>query len=203
MGRHTGPKERLSRREGVNLFLKGSRSFSQKAGTVRKPYAPGQHGNAKRVRLSNFGLQLREKQKVKRLYGLREKQFRNLVNEATRIGKLKNLDRGLVLLRMLEMRLDNVLYLLGMAASKNAGRQYVTHGHVKVNGKKMSIPSYTTKVGDMVELKDNNLAPSEVLLKTPMWLEKDGSKGKIVGQPERDQIDEGIKENLIIEFYSR
>lgn len=203
MGRYTGPKERLSRKEGVNLFLKGARSFSQKAGMIRKPYGPGQHGNDKKVRLSNYGIQLREKQKVKRTYGMREKQFKNFVEEATRVAKLKNLDRGLVLLRMLEMRLDNVLYLLGMASSKSAGRQYVTHGHVIVNEKKMSIPSYIVKVGDVIELKKAKLAPTEVQVKTPVWLEKEGSKGKVAASPERDQIDEGIKENLIIEFYSR
>ena len=203
MGRYTGPKERLSRKEGVNLFLKGARSFSQKAGIIRKPYGPGQHGNDKKVRLSNYGIQLREKQKVKRTYGMREKQFKNFVEEATRVAKLKNLDRGLVLLRMLEMRLDNVLYLLGMASSKSAGRQYVTHGHVIVNEKKMSIPSYITKVGDVIELKKAKLAPTEVQVKTPVWLEKEGVKGKVGASPERDQIDEGIKENLIIEFYSR
>jgi small subunit ribosomal protein S4 len=203
MGRYTGPKERLSRREGINLFLKGSRSFSQKAGIVRKPYAPGQHGNAKKARLSNFGIQLREKQKVKRLYGMREKQFRKFVDESTRVSKLKNMDRGLLLLTMLETRLDNVLYLLGMAASKGAARQYVTHGHVILNGSKMSIPSYNVKIGDVIELKNNKLAPVEVQIVAPLWLEKDGTKGKVVAMPTRDQIDEGIKENLIIEFYSR
>jgi small subunit ribosomal protein S4 len=203
MGRYTGPKERLSRREGVNLFLKGSRSFSAKAGMVKKPYAPGQHGNDKKVRLSNYGIQLREKQKVKRLYGMREKQFANLVAKATRVAKLKNLDRGLVLLRMLEMRIDNVLYILGMAASKSAARQFTTHGHVLLNGKKFTIPSYVTSIGDEVSLKKQKLAPVEVLVKTPLWLEKDGVKGRVLALPERDQIDEGIKENLIIEFYSR
>ncbi|MCK9368708.1 30S ribosomal protein S4 [Candidatus Dojkabacteria bacterium] len=203
MGRYTGPKERLSRREGINLFLKGSRSFSAKAGIVKKPYAPGQHGNDKKPRLSNYGLQLREKQKVKRLYGMREKQFSNLVAEAVRIAKLKKLDRGLVLLRMLEMRLDNVLYILGMAPSKGAARQFTTHGHVLLNGKKFNIPSYTTKIGDEISLKNMKLAPVEVLVKTPLWLSKDGIKGKVIALPERDQVDEGIKENLIIEFYSR
>lgn len=203
MGRYTGPKEKLSRREGVNLFLKGARSFSQKAGVIRKPYAPGQHGNDKKVRLSNYGMQLREKQKVKRTYGMREKQFKSFVVEATRVAKNNNLDRGLVLLRMLEMRLDNVLYLLGMAASKSAARQFVTHGHVIVNKKKMNVPSYIVKVGDIVNLKTKKLAPTEVFVKTPVWLTKDGENGKILSLPERDQIDEGIKENLIIEFYSR
>lgn len=203
MGRYTGPKERLSRREGIELSLKGTRSLSQKAGIVRKPYAPGQHGNAKKARLSNFGMQLREKQKVKRMYGMREKQFRKFVDEATRLSKLKNLDRGLVLLRMLEMRLDNTVYLMGLAPSKGAARQFVTHGHVIVNSKKMSVPSYIVKEGDVVELKMAKLAPVQQTVPSPLWIERDGGKGKVVALPNRDQIDEGIKENLIIEFYSR
>jgi small subunit ribosomal protein S4 len=203
MGRHTGPKERLSRREGVNLFLKGARSFSEKAGVLRKPYPPGQHGNARRTRLSNFGIQLREKQKVKRTYGLREKQFKNLVDEATRVAKVKNSDRGLELLRLLEMRLDNVLYLMGLSSSRNAARQAVVHKHVLVNGDKMTAPSFKLNVGDKVELKMAKLAPAEILVSTPAWLEKDQNKGKVLSEPLRDEIDEGIKENLIIEFYSR
>ncbi|KKR05665.1 MAG: 30S ribosomal protein S4 [candidate division WS6 bacterium GW2011_GWF2_39_15] len=203
MGRYTGPKEKLSRREGINLFLKGERSFSAKAGILRKPYAPGQHGNAKKARLSNYGVQLREKQKVKRMYGLREKQFKNLVTEATRVARVKNSDRGLELLKLLEMRLDNVVYMLGLAASKNAARQFVTHQHVLVNGKKLNIPSVKLNIGDEIELKNPKLAPEKTELKTPLWMERDKNKGKIVREPVRDDIDEGIKENLIIEFYSR
>ncbi|HRI06089.1 MAG TPA: 30S ribosomal protein S4 [Candidatus Dojkabacteria bacterium] len=203
MGRYTGAKEKLSRREGINLFLKGARSYSQKAGVVRKPYAPGQHGNAKKTRLSNYGIQLREKQKVKRMYGVRERQFKNMVNEATRIARVRNTDRGLELLKLLEMRLDNVVYMLGFAPSKNAARQYVTHKHVMVNGKVLNIPSYTVNVEDVIELKNTKLAPEQVLVKVPMWLETDKNKGKVVKEPVREDIDEGIKENLIIEFYSR
>ncbi len=203
MGRYTGPKERLSRREGVNLYLKGSRSFSQKAASVRRPFAPGQHGNAKRVRLSNFGLQLREKQKVKRTYGLRERQFKNLVKEAIRLAGIKNTDRGLELLTLLETRLDNVVYMLGLAASKSAARQYVVHGHIKVNDKKMSIPSYPVKMNDKISLKKENLAPVEVQVRTPEWLAKDKGVGEVLRFPTREEIDEGIKENLIIEYYSR
>lgn len=203
MGRYTGPKERLSRREGVNLYLKGSRSFSQKAASVRRPFAPGQHGNAKRVRLSNFGLQLREKQKVKRTYGLRERQFKNLVKEAIRLAGIKNTDRGLELLTLLETRLDNVVYMLGLAASKSAARQYVVHGHVKVNDKKMSIPSYPVKLNDKISLKKENLAPVEVQVRTPEWLAKDKGVGEVLRFPTREEIDEGIKENLIVEYYSR
>jgi len=203
MGRYTGPKEKLSRREGINLSLKGARSFSQKAGMIRKPYAPGQHGNAKRVRLSNYGMQLREKQKVKRMYGLRERQFKNLVTEGTRLANIKKGDRGLELLRLLEMRLDNIVYLLGLAPSKSAARQYVTHNHISVNSAKMSIPSYRVRIGDSVELKNPKLLPSEVYVLCPNWLEKVKGKGKVVREPMRDEIDESIKENLIIEFYSR
>ncbi len=203
MGRYTGPKERLSRREGVNLFLKGSRSFSQKSASVRRPFAPGQHGNAKRVRLSNFGLQLREKQKVKRIYGLRERQFKNLVKEAIRLAGIKNSDRGLELLTLLETRLDNVVYLLGLASSKNAARQYVVHGHVLVNGKKLNTPSYVVSVNDKISLKKENLLPLEVQIKTPEWLAKDKGVGDVLRLPTREEIDEGIKENLIIEYYSR
>ena len=170
---------------------------------MRKPYAPGQHGNKRRTRLSQYGIQLREKQKVKRIYGLRERQFKNLVDEAARVAKVQNSDRGLELLRLLEMRLDNVVYMLGLAPSRPAARQFVTHRHVLLNGKRMDIPSHKVGVGDTIELKSAKLAPGEVLVTTPQWLEKDQNKGKVLSEPLRDDIDEGIKENLIIEFYSR
>ncbi len=203
MGRHTGPKEKLSRREGVNLYLKGARSFSDKAGIVRKPFPPGQHGNKRRARLSNYGFQLREKQKVKRTYGLREKKMKIVYKEADRRSKLYNTDKGLELLRILELRLDNVIYLAGLASSRASARQYVTHGHVKLNGEKMTIPSLEVKEGDTVELIKAKLAPSSKLFETPDWIETKGVSCKIVRLPVRDDMDEGIKENLIIEFYSR
>lgn len=203
MGRYTGPKERLSRREGVNLNLKGARSFSDKNGLKRKPFAPGQHGNKKRARLSEYGVQLREKQKVKRVYGMREKQFKTLYLEADRRSKVYNTDKGLELLRMLELRLDNVLYLAGLAPSRSASRQYVVHGHVMLNGKKFTVPSAELSEGDTVELKNAKLAPSEKLFKSPEWVESEGTKAKVSRLPLRDDIDEGIQENLIIEFYSR
>jgi len=203
MGRYTGPKERLSRREGVNLHLKGSRSFSEKAGIKRKPFPPGQHGSARRVRLSNYGLQLREKQKVKRIYGLREKQFKNVYVEANRRAKVSNLDKGLELLRILELRLDNVLYLGGLAPSRAAARQYIVHGHVLLNGKKFNIPSYEVKEGDTVELKTAKLAPSEKFFSSPEWMESKGTTVRVNRLPIRDEMDEGIHENLIIEYYSR
>jgi len=203
MGRYTGPKERLSRREGVELHLKGSRSFSEKTGLKRKPFPPGQHGNQRRARLSNYGFQLREKQKVKRIYGLREKNMVSAYKESGKRAKIKNTDRGLEFLRILELRLDNILYLAGLAPSRAAARQFVTHGHVKLNGKKMTIPSLEVKEGDSIELKTAKLAPSEKLFPTPAWIETKGQSCKVATLPIRDDIDEGVKENLIIEFYSR
>ncbi len=203
MGRYTGPKEKLSRREGVNLFLKGARSFSEKAGINRRPFPPGQHGAKTRVRLSNYGKQLREKQKVKRVYGLRERQFHNLYKKADRLSKINDSDKGLELLRLLELRLDNVVYLAGFAPSRNAARQFVTHKHVEVNGKTLSIPSYVLEEGDQVKIKVANLMPLETFIKTPQWISKAKNVATVSGLPLRDDIDEGIKENLIIEFYSR
>ncbi len=139
MGRHTGPTGKLSRREGMNLFLKGARSFSEKNAMARKPFIPGQHGNKRKPRLSNYGKQLREKQRVKRTYGMRERQFKNLYKEATRRAKVGGTDKGLELLRLLETRLDNVIYLLGLATSRSAARHFVTHRHILVNDKKSYI----------------------------------------------------------------
>jgi small subunit ribosomal protein S4 len=203
MGRYTGPKGKISRREGVELHLKGPRSFGEKSALKRKPYIPGQHGNKRRTRLSDYGFRLREKQKVKRMYGLRERQFKNLYKEAVRKSKLENTDQGLELLRMLELRLDNALYMGGLAVSRAQARQYVTHGHVRVNGEKISIPSYQVNVNDVIELKDLKLAPHEELFKVPEWLTRSDTKIKVLSVPEREMIDEGIKEHLIIEFYSR
>ncbi len=203
MGRYTGPKEKLSRREGVNLFLKGARSFSPKAGIERKPFPPGQHGGKTRVRLSNYGKQLREKQKVKRIYGLREKQFHNVYTKADKLSKINDSDKGLEFLRLLELRLDNIVYLAGLAPSRSAARQYVTHKHVEVNGETVSIPSYTLKKGDEIKLKVAKLMPLETFVKVPRWIESSKNVAKVIDLPIRDDIDEGIKENLIIEFYSR
>ena len=203
MGRYTGPKEKLSRREGVNLNLKGARSFSEKAGAQRRPFAPGQHGNQRKARLSNYGFQLREKQKVKRIYGLRERKMKTSYVEADRRAKTRNTDKGLELLKMLELRLDNVVYAAGLVPSRGAARQAVTHGHIAVNGKKLSIPSYEVKEGDVIELKMAKLAPAQQLFATPTWLERKDLSCKVSRMPVREDIDEGIKENLIIEFYSR
>ncbi len=203
MGRYTGPKERLSRREGVELHLKGSRSFGEKTGLKRKPFVPGQHGSKRKARLSNYGLQLREKQKVKRTYGIRENQFRNIYLESNRRSKVYNSDKGLELLRMLELRVDNVLYLAGLAPSRAAARQYIVHGHVLLNGKKFTVPSFEMKEGDSIELKEAKLAPIEKLFTSPEWIETESNKARVARLPIRDEIDEGIRENLIIEYYSR
>jgi small subunit ribosomal protein S4 len=203
MGKYTGPKAKLSRREGVNLHLKGARSFSDKHGVARKPFPPGDHGNKRRTRLSQYGIQLREKQKVKRIYGLREKKMKNVYKEADRRAKLYDTDKGLELLRIIELRLDNVVYLAGLAPSRAAARQFVTHGHIKVNGEKVTIPSLELKEGDTVELKKAKLAPAERFFEAPDWIETKGISCKVSRPPIRDDIDEGIKENLIIEFYSR
>jgi len=203
MGRYTGPKEKLSRREGVNLHLKGARSFSEKNGMERRPFAPGQHGNKRRARLSNYGIQLREKQKVKRIYGLREAKMVAVYDEANRRSKLYKTDKGLEFLRQLELRLDNVVYLAGLAPSRSAARQYVTHGHVMLNGKKLSVPSLEVKEGDTIEIKKAKLVPSEKLFESPSWIETKDLTCKVARLPIRDDIDEGLNENLIIEFYSR
>ncbi|MCA9375080.1 30S ribosomal protein S4 [Candidatus Dojkabacteria bacterium] len=205
MGRYTGPKGKLSRREGINLFLKGARSFSEKNAVARKPYPPGQHGNARRTRLSNYGLQLRQKQAVKRIYGVRERQLKNMYKEAVRVSKTSGTDRGLEFLRILETRLDNVVYMLGLAPSRAAARQYVTHKHVKVNDQVLNIPSYNVQIGDITALKETkkHLKPAEPFFDSPTWLAAENLGGKVLDLPSRDDIDEGIQENLIIEFYSR
>ena len=137
------------------------------------------------------------------MYGLREKQFKSLYAKATKRSKARNTDKGLEFLRLLELRLDNVVYYAGLAPSRASARQAVVHGHVLVNGKKLNIPSYELKEGDTVELKMAKLAPTEKLFPVPEWIEGSGVSAKVTRLPIRDDIDEGIKENLIIEFYSR
>lgn len=203
MGRYTGPKEKLSRREGVNLFLKGARSYSDKAGMERKPYPPGQHGNMRKQRLSAYGQRFREKQKIKRIYGVREKQFRNLYLEAVVLSKKLQSNKGEELLRFLELRLDNVVYIGGLAVSRGQARQYVTHKHIVVNGKVVNIPSYRVVPGDVIALREKTLKPDEVFVKEPEWIKRDGMEIEILQVPEREMIDEGLRENLIVEFYSR
>lgn len=208
MARYTGPSCRQCRREGTKLFLKGEKCYTGKCPVVRRPTVPGQHG-ANRIKLSEYGIQLREKQKCKRLYGILETQFRNYFDEAAS----KKGVTGENLFRLLELRLDNVLYRLGYGASRKQARQIVRHSHVTVNGHKVNIPSYQVKVGDVVEIKDNSKkldiikgnAEAGNGQGVPSWLSVDIDKlsGKIVSLPKREEIDIPVKEHLIIEFYSK
>ena len=208
MARYTGPKCRLCRREGVKLFLKGDRCYTDKCAFERRPYPPGQHGR-RRKKSTDYEIHLREKQKVRRIYGVLERQFKRYFE----IAESKKGITGENLLRMLELRLDNVVYRLGFAVSRDQARQLVTHGHILVNGKKADIPSMQLKVNDVVSVAEKSkdipfikeaqetLARREV----PKWLEVDPEKlvGKVKALPERDDITFPVNENLIVEFYSR
>lgn len=208
MARYRGPVCRLCRREGQKLYLKGEKCFSQKCPVDKRPYAPGQHGQSRR-KLSEYGLQLREKQKAKRIYGVLEAQFANYFLKADRVPGIT----GENLLRLLEMRLDNVVYRLGYGRSRTEARQVVRHNHIVVNGKKVNIPSYQVKIGDIIEIKENSktIQRFKDILDTtasrlvPEWLEanKDNLSGKVVALPNRDQIDIEIQETLIVELYSK
>lgn len=206
MARYTGPSCKLCRREGLKLYLKGDRCFSDKCALNRRQTAPGQHG-AKKGKLSGYGTQLREKQKVKRFYGVLEGQFRSTYDRAE---KMKGIT-GENLLQLLELRFDNIVYRLGFANSRKEARQFVTHGHFTVNGRKADIPSMTLAVGDVIQLKDKSKtsdkfkAFSEAARTAPSWLEVNLEKmeGKITALPVRDNIDLPIEEHLIVELYSR
>lgn len=202
-----GPKERLSRREGSNLFLKGARSFSAKEASAKRQTIPGQHGpGARAAKVSSYARQLREKQKVKRLYGMKEKQFRRFYELAVKTAKNLNQDKGYVMLQLLERRLDNVVYLAQLARSKGTARQVVSHGHVYVNGKRVTIPSFVVRVNDVVEMKEDMYNKVRVDYKgpmTPSWLNTEKNKVSVVTLPTRQQIDPSIRENLIVELYSR
>ncbi len=209
MGRYTQAKCRLCRREGKKLFLKGPRCFTAKCPIERKgAIPPGQHGyKSLRKKLSVYGLQLREKQKVKRIYGLREEQFKRVFAIATKNPEAT----GVKLLQLLETRLDNVVYRLGFALSRSAARQLVRHGHILVNDKKVTIPSYQVRVGDTIALKSKSTQIKDVALALETtkdkdivgWLQRKGHQGKILRIPERHEIDGDINEQLIVEFYSR
>ncbi len=208
MARYTGPKCRLCRREGTKLFLRGDRCYTDKCAYERRPYAPGQHGR-RRKKSSNYEIQLREKQKVRRLYGILEKQFRKYFE----IAEAKKGVTGTNLLRILELRLDNVVYRLGFANSRNQARQLVKHGHFLVNGRKVDIPSYQVKVNDVIEVREKSRKipiiqeAQEVVARrgVPQWLELDAAnfKGIVKALPEREDITFPINENLIVELYSK
>lgn len=208
MARYTGPVCRLCRREGAKLYLKGDRCYSDKCAIDRKGYAPGQHGQG-RKKVSEYGLQLREKQKARRMYGILENQFRNYFSKADRQQGVT----GDNLLRLLERRLDNVTYRLGLGGSRAEARQLVRHGHFTVNGRKVNIPSFQVKVGDVIVVKEGSrdvprikeLVEQAARKTPPAWLELDTDQfaGKVVALPARDQIDAPLEEHLIVELYSR
>ena len=206
MARDTSPQCKQCRREGQKLFLKGSRCFTDKCGVERRSYPPGEHGRG-RIKQSEYLLQLREKQKARRYYGLLETQFRTYYEKASRQGGIT----GENLLRMLEMRLDNVVYRLGFAASRAQARQLVRHGHFAINGRRVNIPSYQVKPDDIVTMKSGSTAEQVVRDATDLtasvaaWLQADheGLTGKILKLPERAEIDTPVQESLIVELYSK
>lgn len=206
MARYTGSACRLCRREGAKLFLKGDRCYTDKCAFVRRSYAPGQHG-ASRKKLSNYGTQLREKQKAKRIYGVLEKQFRKYYEKAERMRGIT----GENLLMLLEMRLDNVAFRLGYGSSRAEARQLVTHGHFLVNGKKVDIASYRVSVNDVISISEKSRATEKFKVfaenpKTlPKWLvaNTESFEGKVVAVPAREDIDINVNETLIVELYSK
>lgn len=206
MARYTGPSCRLCRREGQKLFLKGERCYSGKCAMEKRSYPPGQHGQGRR-KPSDYGLQLREKQKAKRFYGLQEAQFRNcFVKAASRPGIT-----GDNLLIMLETRLDNTVFRMGFASSRKEARQLVTHGHFTINGRKADIPSMQVKPGDVIAVKAKSTSSSrfkemkEMTISTPDWVTIDTGKleGKVLAMPTREMIDTPVAEHLIVELYSK
>jgi len=209
VGRYTEAVCRQCRREGEKLFLKGDRCYSEKCAVEKKNYPPGAHGQGRRQKVSEYGLQLREKQKTRRTYGVLEKQFRNYFDKADRQQGIT----GENLLILLERRLDNVVYRLGFASSRKEARQLVNHGHFTVNGKKATIPSMLIRVEDVIQVKDasKDMAKFEEIkeqaaYKTPPeWLSVDVENltGRVLAYPVREQIDTPVNEQLIVELYSR
>jgi len=208
MARYTDAKCRLCRREGSKLYLKGDRCYTDKCAVARRAYAPGQHGQG-RKKVSEYGIQLREKQKVRRIYGILEKQFRDYFEEAERQKGVT----GENLLRLLELRLDNVVYRMGFGDSRAEARQLVRHGHFTVNGKKVNIPSYQTGLNDLIAVKPGSkstdkfkeLAENAAGKTAPQWLSinTEMMEARIVALPAREDIDLPIEEHLIVELYSR
>lgn len=208
MARYTGAVCRLCRREGQKLFLKGERCYTDKCGIQRRAYAPGQHGQG-RKKLSEYGIQLREKQKARRYYGVLESQFRHYFEMANKKAGVT----GENLLSILESRLDNVVYRLGFGTSRPEARQLVLHGHFTVNGKKVNIPSYLVKVGDVIAIKEDSKSSEKIksVIETtssrvvPKWLDLDNNTltGKVVAVAQREDIDLPLEEHLIVELYSK
>jgi small subunit ribosomal protein S4 len=209
MARYSGAVCRLCRREGMKLFLKGERCYTEKCAIEKRNFPPGQHGKSRRSKLAGYGIQLREKQKVKRIYGVLEDQFRRYFESAERQRGIT----GETLLQLLERRLDNVVYRLGLATSRPQARQLVRHGHFLVNGKKVDIPSYSVRPGDVVSIrptsqKNPTIAHAIEEVKgrgIPGWLAFDAGEqaGKVVSVPTREQINLPVQEQLIVELYSK
>jgi small subunit ribosomal protein S4 len=207
MARYTGPVCRLCRRERMKLFLKGTKCETMRCPIERRPYPPGMHGRG-RIRESEYLFQLREKQKARRIYGLLEKQFKLIYNKANKMPGVT----GENLLRLLELRIDNVVFRAGFASSRNQSRQFVRHGHVNVNGKRVTVPSYTLRKGDVVQLRDK--ASRMIVVRhnvdtldrvVPQWLEAESGELKVTVRdlPLREQIDIPVREQLIVELYSK
>ncbi|EAT99599.1 MULTISPECIES: 30S ribosomal protein S4 [Campylobacter] len=208
MARYTGPVEKLERRLGVSLALKGERRLAGKSALDKRPYAPGQHGQ-RRAKISEYGLQLREKQKAKFMYGISEKQFRRLFQEAAR----REGNTGALLVQLLEQRLDNVVYRMGFATTRRFARQLVTHGHILVNGKRVDIPSYRVEPGSKVEVIEKSKNNPQIVRAIDLtaqtgivgWVdvEKDKKFGIFTRNPEREEVIIPIEERFIVELYSK
>ncbi len=208
MARYRGPVERIERRLGVSLALKGERRLAGKSALERRPYPPGQHGQ-RRTKISEYGLQLREKQKAKYMYGVLEKQFRNLFKEANRMEG----NTGENLVKLLEQRLDNVVYRMGFATTRRFARQLVNHGHVLVDGKRVNIPSYRVKPGQKIEIKEKSKNNPQIQRSIELtnqtgivpWVDVDKEKlfGIFTRVPEREEVEIPVEERLIVELYSK
>jgi len=210
MARYNGPVCRLCRREGMKLFLKGERCHTEKCAIEKRNFAPGQHGKDRRPKIVGYGLQLREKQKARRYYGILEGQFRNLFEKAARAKGVT----GEHMLSLLERRLDNVIYRMGLGTSRAQARQIVRHGHIQVNGRKVNIPSFTVKIGDLVEVREGSRENPTILgardatahAPSPNWIEVDREtlKGRVISMPRRDELVQiQLNEQLIVELYSK
>jgi len=209
MARYTDSVCRLCRRQGMKLFLKGDKCFGPKCPVERRNYGPGEHGQSRRRKVSEYGSQLKEKQKIRNIYGVLERQFRKHFEEAERRPGIT----GENLLRILEMRFDNVVYRMGWASSRNQARQLVRHGHFSLRGRKTDIPSAEVKVGDVIGVREGSreseyfqtVIPSMAKKSIPKWLgmEVDGTSGRVLAAPAREEIDTVVSEQLVVEFYSR
>ena len=209
MARYIGPVCRLCRREAMKLFLKGERCYTEKCAIEKRNFVPGQHGKSRKQKIVGYGVQLREKQKVKRIYGVLEDQFRRYFEQAERTRGIT----GVTLLQLLERRLDNVVYRLGLGTSRSQARQLVRHGHIQVNGQKVDIPSYSVKAGDTVGVisrTQKNVTVEHAMEEVkgrgiPEWLSFDPNSisGRIVSMPTREQINLPVQEQLIVELYSK